>query len=81
MFHFQITTNEVAQLELLYCIIKVYKLYIRVVVVYRPPPSCNNGLRYEDFVLEWSSSSYIEQFVEVQEEPLIDGDFNIHVDS
>ena len=41
--------------------------------------SCKNGLRYEDFTVEWAS--YIEQFVEVQEELLIVGDFNIHVDS
>ena len=34
---------------------------------------------YEDFAVEWAS--YIEQFVEVQEELLIVGDFNIHVDS
>ena len=47
-------------------------------MVYRPPPSCKNGLRYEDFAVEWAS--YIEQFVEVQEEQLIVGDFNIHVD-
>ena len=51
------------------CIIKVNKLSTRVVVVYRPPPSCKNGLRYEDFAVEWAS--YIEQFVEVQEELLI----------
>ena len=44
-------------------------------MVYRPPPSCKNGLRYEDFAIEWAS--YIEQFVEVQEELLIVGDFNI----
>ena len=55
------------------------KLSTRVVVVYRPPPSCKNGLRYEDSAVEWAS--YIEQFVEVQEELLIVGDFNIHVDS
>ena len=60
-----VTTNEITQFELLDCIIKVNKLSTRVVVVYRPPPSCKNGLRYEDFVVEWAS--YIEQFVEVQE--------------
>ena len=48
-------------------------------MVYRPPPSRKNGLRYENFAIEWSS--YIEQFVEVREELLIVGDFNIHVDS
>ena len=48
-------------------------------MVYRPPPSRNNGLRYENFVIEWSS--YIEQFVEVREQLFIVGDFNIHVDS
>ena len=51
----------------------------RPVVVYRPPPSRKNGLRYENFAIEWSS--YTEQFVEVREELLIVGDFNIHVDS
>ena len=74
-----VTTNEITQFELLDCIIKVNKISIRVVVVYRPPPSCKNGLIYEDFAVEWAS--YIEQFVEVQEELLIVGDFNIHVDS
>ena len=48
-------------------------------MVYRPAPSCKHGLRYEDFAVEWTS--YIDQFVEVQEELLIVGDFNIHVDS
>ena len=74
-----VTTNEITQFELLDCIIKVNKPSTRVVVVYRPPPSCKNGLRYEDFAVEWAS--YIDQFVEVQEELLIVGDFNIHVDS
>ena len=38
-------------------------------MVYRLPPSCKHGLRYEDSAIEWAS--YIEQFVEVQEEVLI----------
>ena len=45
-----------------------------------PHPFCvKNGLRYKNFTVEWAS--YIEQFVEVQEELLIVGDFHIHVDS
>ena len=67
------------EFELLDCIIKVNKLSTRVVVVFRPLPPCKNGLRYEDFAVEWTS--YIEQFVQVQEELLIVGDYNIHVDS
>ena len=59
--------------------IKVNTLSTRVVVVYRPPSSCKNELRYDDFAIEWAS--YIEQFFEVQEELFIVGDFNIHVDS
>ena len=47
--------KEITQFELLDCIIKVNKLSTRVVVVYRPPPSCKNGFRYEDFALEWAS--------------------------
>ena len=74
-----VLTNEITQFELLDCIIKVNKLSTRLVVVYRPPPSRKNGLRYENFAIEWSS--YIEQFVEVQEELLFFGDLNIHVDS
>ena len=74
-----VPTHEITQFELLDCIIKVNKLSTRLVVVYRPPPSRKNGLKYENFAIEWSS--YIEQFVEVREELLIVGDFNIHVDS
>ena len=54
-----VPTREITQFELLDCIIKVNKLSTRLVVVYRPPPSRNNGLRYENFVTKWSS--YIEQ--------------------
>ena len=60
-----VTTNEITQFELLDCIIKVNQLSTRVVILYRPPPSCKNDLRYEDFAIEWTL--YIEQFVEVHE--------------
>ena len=74
-----VPTHEITQFQLLDCIIKVNKLSTRLVVVYRPPPSRKNGLRYENFAIE--CSSYIEQFVEVREVLLIVGEFNIHVDS
>ena len=47
-----VPTNEITQLH---CIIKVNKLSIEVDVVYRPPPSGKNGLRYDKFAIEWSS--------------------------
>ena len=49
-----VPTHEITQFELLDCIIKVNKLSTRLVVVYRPPPSRKNGLRYENFAIEWS---------------------------
>ena len=61
-----VSTIEITQFELLDCIIKVNKLSTRVVVVYRPPPSGKNGLRYENFAIEWSSC--VEQFVDVRED-------------
>ena len=70
-----VPTHEITQFELLDCIITVNKLSTILVVVYRPPPSRKNGLRYKNFAIELSS--YIEQFVEVREELLIVGDFNI----
>ena len=35
-----VSTNEITQFELVYCIIKVSKLSTRVVVVHRPLSSC-----------------------------------------
>ena len=49
-----VPTHEINQFELLDCIIKVNKPSTRLVVVYRPPPSRKNGLRYENFAIEWS---------------------------
>ena len=47
-----VPTHEITQFELLDCIIKVNKLSTRLVVVYRPPPSRKNGLKYENFAIE-----------------------------
>ena len=69
--------DRFSQFELLGCCIKINKISTRVVVVYRPPIVGN--IQYEEFAREWSL--YLERFIEVQEELLIVGDFNIHVDT
>ena len=69
--------DRFSQFELLNCCIKINKISTRVVVVYRPPIVGN--IQYEEFAREWSL--YLERFIEVQEELLIVGDFNIHVDT
>ena len=69
--------DRFSQFELLDCCIKINKISTRVVVVYRPPIVGN--IQYEEFAREWSL--YLERFIEVQEELLIVGDFNIHVDT
>ena len=69
--------DRFSQFELLDCCIKINKISTRVVVVYRPPIAGN--IQYEEFAREWSL--YLERFIEVQEELLIVGDFNIHVDT
>ena len=69
--------DRFSQFKLLDCCIKINKISTRVVVVYRPPIVGN--IQYEEFAREWSL--YLERFIEVQEELLIVGDFNIHVDT
>ena len=73
----QLTIHRFSKFELLDCSIKINKISTRVVVVYRPPIVGN--IQYEVFAREWSL--YLERFIEVQEELLIVGDFNIHVDT
>ena len=76
----QLTIDRFSQFELLDCCIKINKISTRVVVVYRPPIVGN--IQYEEFAREWSL--YLERIKctrKVQEEILIVGDFNIHVDT
>ena len=47
-------------------------------VIYRPPPSKTNGLKNHIFFDEWAS--YLERFTEIQQNILITGDLNFHLD-
>jgi hypothetical protein len=56
--------------------VKGEPLYLSV--IYRPPPSQTNGLKNTIFFTEWTS--YLERFVDKQQNVLITGDLNFHLD-
>ena len=51
---------------------------VRIVVVYRPPPSTQNGLTHEIFFTEFRS--FLEQLNNDTGRIILSGDFNFHVD-
>ena len=52
---------------------------IRIIIVYRPPPSPSNGLTPMVFLDEFSTC--LEQYVTTPGSLLIVGDFNLHIDT
>ena len=52
---------------------------LRIVIVYRPPPSTTNGLTTTIFFDEFST--FLEQYVTIPGSLLMVGDFNFHVDT
>jgi exonuclease III len=52
---------------------------IRVIVVYRPPPSTLNGLTCEMFLTEFRD--FTEQIILDGGDLVVTGDFNFHVDN
>ena len=51
---------------------------VRIIVVYRPPPSTSNGLTCESFLSKFRS--FVEQIILDAGHFIITGDFNFHVD-
>lgn len=68
-----------AHFEYMDCRVKVNDTFLYMSVVYRPPPSKANGLKTSIFFTEWAS--YLERLTLIQEEVLLLGDFNIHLDN
>ena len=64
--------------EYMDCYAKINEVKVYITVIYRPPPSKANGFRNSVFLEEWAL--YLERFTEIQEEILITGDFNLHLD-
>lgn len=64
--------------ELLECNVTVQSIRFRLCIVYRPPPSKENKLKNSVFFEEWSD--YLNRLTVIQEEIVITGDMNFHLD-
>ena len=58
--------------------LKQSSIWIRIIVLYRPPPSTENRLTNRQFLTEFSS--FLERQIILPGELLLLGDFNIHID-
>ena len=71
------TNPSFKSFEYMDCSSILYKS-VRIIVVYRPPPSTDNALTVDVFFNE--SSNLTEEVITSNAELLIVGDFNFHVD-
>ena len=64
--------------EFIACNIKFKAINMKLIVVYRPPPSNKNHLRTNTFMAEWSQ--FLIEEVTQSKDILITGDLNFHLD-
>ena len=67
-----------ASFEYIERLFKLGPKWIRLIIVYRPPPSTSNGLTVPQFFAEFTT--FLERLVALPGEVLIQGDFNFHID-
>ena len=78
----KIKTKEVVkyvQFEYLICNIVIDNSSVSLAVVYRPPPSQENLLNTNTFLVEWAE--FLSNFTTTTSEIVIVGDLNIHLDN
>jgi hypothetical protein len=72
-------SKEFSQFEYMDCNVVVGRCSMRLAVIYRPPPSKQNGLNTNTFLdLEWPL--FLTKYVTVDNPTLIVGDLNLHLD-
>ena len=71
-------TSKFEQFEFMDCCVKMNGQCLRLVVMYRPPPTEENGLRLKKFWREWNK--FLEPFVTLKCSFLLVGDMNFHLD-
>ena len=67
------------QFEHTECVISCRDSCIRLCVIYRPPPSTQNGLKTTTFFDEWTA--YLDHLAITPQRIIITGDFNLHMDN
>ena len=78
----KIKTKEVVkyvQFEYLICNLVIDNSSVSLAVVYRPPPSQENLLNTNTFLVEWAE--FLSNFTTTTSEVVIVGDLNIHLDN
>ena len=50
---------------------------MKLIVLYKPPPSPNNGLTHKLFITEFTD--YLELYIATTKQLVLLGDFNIHI--
>ena len=70
------TVNSAVSFESMNMIITIVSISMRLVVIYRMPPSKNNKLKRRTFVTEFSD--YLEKLPCLRGNLIIDGNFNIN---
>lgn len=72
--------NDYSSMEYLDCNAVISGFSLRIVVIYRPPPSKENGLKTSVFLDdEWPK--FLEKFVTLDKHFILTGDLNIHLDT
>lgn len=74
----QQTTMQYNSFEHSQYLIKVNSKWLRIITVYRPPPSLVNGLTVQQFFSEFST--FLELLISLPGRIRISGDFNFHLD-
>ena len=60
------------------CTINVCKFTVKCCIIYRPPPSKQNGFRTSTFFDEWSK--YLDSIAIIPYDVIMTGDLNVHVE-
>ncbi len=73
-----ISNCEYKTFEHIECLLKIQGAHLRLVTVYRPPPSKVNGLKVSDFFEEWPT--FLDNYLTSSGKLVVVGDLNFHLD-
>jgi len=71
------TTEMYTHFENMNCIINIGRVTVKCCIIYRPPPSKQNGFRSSIFFDKWSK--YLDNIAIIPYDVILTGDLNFHV--